>query len=67
MSNLFVSGSADKTLSVWDIRSNFCVNTFYGHNNAVNATAFDNSGNKIASCDSDGTVKLWDIRMIREM
>lgn len=38
---LFVSGSGDKTVSLWDIRTNLCVQTFYGHNNSVNAVNFN--------------------------
>jgi WD40 repeat protein len=67
MSNNFVSGSADKTLSLWDMRSNICVQTFYGHNNSVNSVAPNTYGDIIASCDSDGVVKLWDVRMIKEL
>jgi hypothetical protein len=38
---MFVSGSGDKTVSLWDIRTNMCVQTFYGHNNAVNSSKFN--------------------------
>ena len=65
--NLFLSGSADKTVSLWDIRSNLCVQTFYGHNNAVNGAVANMEGTRIGSCDSDGIVKLWDLRAVREM
>jgi WD40 repeat protein len=43
-----------------------CVQTFYGHNNAVNGVAFNTTGDLIASCDADGIVKLWDVRAISE-
>ncbi len=43
--NVFVSGSGDKTVSLWDIRTNKngggCVQTFYGHNNSVNTVKFN--------------------------
>jgi len=29
-SNMIVSGSSDKTVSVWDVRSGLCTQTFYG-------------------------------------
>ena len=67
MSNLFVSGSADKTLSLWDMRSNICSQTFYGHNNAVNSAVINVTGEIIASGDADGVVKLWDVRMVKEL
>ena len=66
-SNTFVSGSADKTISLWDMRTYICSQTYYGHNNSVNGAVISNDGNIIASCDSDGLVKLWDNRMTKEM
>jgi WD40 repeat protein len=66
-SNNFVTGSADKTCSMWDMRTNICTSTFYGHNNAVNAAIVENSGTYLASCDADGIVKFWYVRMVREI
>ncbi len=47
-------------------RSGTCVQTFYGHNNAVNGVAFSLAGDTIASCDADGIVKLWDVRVVTD-
>ncbi len=41
--------------------------TFYGHLNAINDTVFSIKGEYIASCDSDGIVKIWDIRKVHEV
>lgn len=60
------SGSGDKTVSIWDIRSGLCVQTFYGHANAVNHVAFNLKGDTIVSGDADGVIKLWDVRMVSE-
>ena len=49
------------------MRSGLTGQTFYGHLNAVNDAAFSISGHLIASGDSDGILKLWDIRMVQEM
>ena len=63
---MFVSGSGDQTVSLWDIRTNLCVQTFYGHLNAVNSVRFNNTGEMIVSADCDGFTKVWDIRMVKE-
>merc|ERR1719160_806085 len=65
-SNNVLTASGDKTVSLWDLRSGFCVQTFYGHANACNSAVFNLKGDTIASCDSDGIVKLWDIKMVSE-
>lgn len=65
-SNIFASASADKTVSLWDIRSGLCVSTLYGHLNSVNKVRFTQKGDFLASCDSDGVVKVWDTRMVKE-
>lgn len=65
--NFFVSASADKTISVWDMKTGLTIQTFYGHLNSVNEASFSISGHLIASCDSDGIVKVWDIRMVQEV
>lgn len=35
--------------------------------NTVNDTQFSIGGQYIASCDSDGILKVWDIRMVQEV
>ena len=60
------TASGDKSVSVWDARSGQCIQTFFGHKNAVNGLCFSSRGDTIASCDADGSVKLFDVRMVRE-
>lgn len=62
-----MTGSADKTLSIWDMRTGLTVQTFYGHLNAIKDAVFSAGGHLIASCDSDGILKAWDIRMVQEL
>lgn len=66
-SSIFVSGAGDKTVSIWDTRTNLPVQTFYGHNNAVNTVRFNLIGDMIVSGDCDGINKVWDIRMVKEL
>lgn len=60
------TASGDKTVSLWDTRTALCVQTFYGHGNAVNDVCFNLQGDTLVSCDSDGYVKVFDIRMVVE-
>ncbi len=49
------------------MRTGLTVQTFFGHLNTINDCAFSIGGQYISSCDSDGIVKVWDIRMVQEV
>lgn len=49
------------------MRTGLTVQTFYGHLNTINDCVFSIGGQYIASSDSDGIVKVWDIRMVQEL
>lgn len=69
--DVFVSGSSDKTIRVWyaarssfsdvcrDIKSKQNIATFQGHQAPVTSVIF--RGSQIFSCSADKTVKMWDI------
>jgi len=59
-----VSGSADKTLRVWDISSHKCVGILDGHAGWIRAVQM--SGYTVASGSGDHTAKLWDISRLSE-
>ena len=65
--NNLCTGSSDKTVSLWDARTGLCAQTFYGHLNSCNSVVFDLKGEFVASCDADGVIKLWDVRMVAGM
>ena len=52
-----VSGSADRTLRVWDVDTEQCLSVLKEHAAAVRQLALDESG--IVSCDAEGTCKFW--------
>ena len=69
---VFVSVSGDKTVRIWKIRTNFCVQKLNGHNKAVNSGKFNFGvsifstnlffffkSDKIVSLDYDGITKIW--------
>lgn len=59
-SNLLLSCSGDKTISVWDIRTSHCAQTYLGHKSAVSRVDCNLQATKFVSCDMDGVVFLWD-------
>lgn len=63
--NLLVSGSKDKTIRIWDVKTGVEINQLEGHSNSITDLAFSPSGNYLASGSSDGTVRLWDVETFR--
>lgn len=49
------------------MRTGLTVQTFFGHLNAINDANFSINGQFISTCDSDGIIKVWDIRMVQEV
>ncbi|KAL0215316.1 hypothetical protein P9112_007500 [Eukaryota sp. TZLM1-RC] len=61
-SNVVATGSADKTVSLWDCRANQCLQSLFGHSNAVRSVKFSVCGSNLFSSDSDGNSFVWDCR-----
>ena len=55
-----LSGSRDKTIKVWDMRTRMWFRTLSGHTDYVNALEVIN-GTIVASGSADKTVKVWDV------
>ena len=54
------SGSADKTVQVWDVAEGVNIYTYRGHSKPVLAVAWSPDGRRIASGSADKTVQVWD-------
>ena len=59
-----VSGSADKSVKVWDADTNStsygaCVATVEGHSGEVRSVSFSPDGKNIVSGSFDNTIKIW--------
>lgn len=61
----FATGSWDFKARLWDVRMRACAATFNGHKNWV--TQIKCLGNEVVTGSRDSTLKLWDVRKIKEM
>jgi platelet-activating factor acetylhydrolase IB subunit alpha len=62
-SELFASGSHDKTIKIWDTNNNYnCLRTLVGHLDWVSALLYVNKEDYLISGSDDKTIKVWDIR-----
>jgi len=57
--SLFVTGSDDKTVRMWDIRTGNCVRLFQGISN-ISSVACSPLGGMVAAGADNGLVHLWD-------
>jgi small GTP-binding protein len=55
-----LSGSADKTVRVWDAETGACLRTLGGHSGWVNSVALGGDGRRALSGSDDNTVRVWD-------
>jgi pre-mRNA-processing factor 19 len=59
------AGSLDEVVRIFDVKQQKNVATFKGHNGAVTGLSFSENGFYLASGDSAGAVKLWDLRKLQ--
>ncbi|CAG9772455.1 unnamed protein product [Ceutorhynchus assimilis] len=59
-----VTGSHDRTLKVWDLRSRACIETKFAGSSCNDLVTVDNADTKyLLACVRDDTLKLIDLRM----
>src|SRR5262245_14715216 len=56
------SGSADRTIKLWDVPAGKEQATLKGHTGWVMSLAFSPDGKTLASGSKDATIKLWDVK-----
>ncbi|GAA5923607.1 hypothetical protein JCM1841_001298 [Sporobolomyces salmonicolor] len=55
----FLTGSADKTLKLWDYRTGQCVKTLLGNRDIVHAVSVSGDGKVVVSGSEDGAVRTF--------
>ena len=58
---MLASGSADKTVRLWDVETGDHLHTLEGHTKGVRSVAFSRDGQTLASGSIDRTIRLWDV------
>jgi WD40 repeat protein len=56
-----LSGSFDKTVRAWDLKTRRIISTYEGHNADVIAIDFHRDGVRAASLDRNGNVHVWNV------
>jgi WD40 repeat protein/serine/threonine protein kinase len=56
------SGSRDKTIKLWDVKTSKLRASLKGHTDWVYSVAFSRDGQTLASGSCDRTIKLWDVQ-----
>jgi len=64
---LLATGSADKTVKLWDTTTRKEIKTLSGHTDGVYAVSFSPNGKLLATGSYDKTVKLWDTTTRKEI
>lgn len=62
-SNNVISGSADRTLKIWDINKHTCMRTIFASSTAHDLVNIDCDGPSIASAHYDKKIRFWDTRI----
>jgi RNA polymerase sigma factor (sigma-70 family) len=58
--SVLASGSRDKTVKLWDVKTGKETTALKGHTDEVDAVAFRPDGKMLASASADETIRLWD-------
>ncbi|MFC1792795.1 WD40 repeat domain-containing protein [Planctomycetota bacterium] len=58
-SKYLVSGSADRTVRIWDTETGECVDVLLGHERRVLSVAFSPDGQHMASGGNDHEARIW--------
>lgn len=57
---MLVSGSYDEAVFLWDVRTSRVMRSLPAHSDPVSGVDFVRDGTLVASCSSDGLIRIWD-------
>lgn len=61
------TGSRDKTIRIWDLRTSSCIGVLTGHTGSVLCLAYDPESQVLVSGSSDCTCKIWGLRTLKHL
>jgi U3 small nucleolar RNA-associated protein 13 len=63
LGTLVATGSADRTVRVWDVAKGFCTHNFRDHTDIVQTVYFHPDPNRLQlfSCSEDNTIRIFDL------
>jgi WD40 repeat protein len=64
---LFASGSRDKTIKLWELKTFQIVGTLTGHRNAINCLLWMQDNRILISGSQDKTIKFWDLAVRKNL
>jgi WD40 repeat protein len=56
------SGSNDKTIKIWDLKTHSVKSNLEGHKHDINSVCFSPDGGKLASGSKDKTIIIWNLK-----
>ncbi|CAD8167197.1 unnamed protein product [Paramecium pentaurelia] len=65
--NTLASGSNDKSIRLWDVKTGQQQAKLDGHENWVASVCFSPDGNTLASGSYDNSIRLWDVKTLKEI
>jgi WD40 repeat protein len=61
------TGSYDKTIKIWHLKTGNCLSTLRAHDSWVSGLHYDIDFNTLVSCSWDSTIKLWNVENMQNM
>ena len=61
------SGSHDRTIKAWDLKTGKEISTRRGHAGGINQLALSRNGQRLFSVGADNAIKVWDLSSVQEI